>query len=224
MALNAKNAPGGGSPMNYEPMLGTYPARLVGVIDLGLQAQRPYLGQEKKPAREMMLTYEFVDEFMTDEDGQELPDKPRWLSERFPLYNLSADKARSTLRYLSIDPKEEADGDWTQLLGTPVLVTVVQNPGKGKNTGKVFENIENVAAMREKDVDKTPELINDPVVFDLDKPDMDMWKLIPEWTQKIIRENLEYAGSNLAALLHDDAAPPPAKEEEVADTEDEMPY
>ena len=45
-----------------------YPARVVQVIDLGLQAQRPYQGKDKPPAYEIMLTYELGTEFMRDED------------------------------------------------------------------------------------------------------------------------------------------------------------
>src|SRR3546814_6949836 len=55
LGLNAKNA--AGAARNYEPLpAGTYPARLVQVVDLGLQPQRPYQGQEKSPAQEIMQT------------------------------------------------------------------------------------------------------------------------------------------------------------------------
>ena len=219
MALNAKNAAGGGSPANYEPMLGTYPARLVGILDLGLQAQRPYKGEEKKPAYEIMLTFEFVDEFMQDEDGQDMEDKPRWLSERMPLYNLNAERARSTQRYNALDPSGAYDGEFGKLVDTPCNVTVVQNPGKGKNVGKTYENIEAVSVMRAKDAAKCQPLVNAVVVFDLDDPDMDTWKLIPEWTQKIIKENLEFAGSVLANLLGDKTEPAPEKAEDASPDE-----
>ena len=104
MALNAKTASSGGG-MNIEPLEpGTYPARLVQVVDLGVQAQRPYQGKEKDPVQEILLTYEFVDEFLKDEDGNEETDKPRWLSESMPLFNLSSERAKSTLRYNALDP------------------------------------------------------------------------------------------------------------------------
>src|SRR5690554_5331156 len=133
MALNAKNIPGGGGG-NYEPMEpGTYPARVVQIIDLGLQNQRPFQGQEKPPAREIAITYEFVDEFMKDENGEDQEDKPRWLTEIMPLHNLSSERAKSTQRYNALDPNMVYDGDFSQLVDTPCNVTVVQNPGKGKN-------------------------------------------------------------------------------------------
>ena len=55
---------------NIEP--GTYPGRLVQLIDFGLQPQRPYMGKDKPPAQEIGLTYELVDEFMKDDDGNDI--------------------------------------------------------------------------------------------------------------------------------------------------------
>lgn len=214
--LNAKEAAGGGGgPKNYEPMLGTYPARLVGVVDLGLQAQRPYQGEEKPPAREVMLTFEFVDEFMLDEDGKEQLDKPRWISERMPLYNLKAERARSTQRYKALDPNEEHEGDWSKLLNTPCNVTIVQNPGKGKNVGKVYENIDSVSLMRAKDATKCPPLVNETVCYDLDNHDDDEWEKLSGWVKDIIKGRLDT----------EEAVPPSNGEaQEEANEDDERPY
>ncbi|MHA2069035.1 MAG: phage replication initiation protein, NGO0469 family, partial [Candidatus Thorarchaeota archaeon] len=162
-------------------------------------------------------------EFMRDEDGQEMEDKPRWLSENMPLYNLEADRARSTARYMALDPEVVHDGEFGALVDTPCTVTVVQNPGKGKNVGKVYENIEAVAVMRAKDAAKCPPLVNAPMVFDLDKPDMDVWKLMPDWVQKKVKDNLEFAGSPLAALLGDDSEPAKTEGDKELDAE-ESPY
>lgn len=228
MALNAKTAAGGGGGMNYTPLdPGTYPARLVQLVDVGLQNQRPYQGQEKPPAREIMFTYEFVDEFMLDEDGQEQEDKPRWISEFMPLFNLESERAKSTHRYKALDPTLEHDGDFTQLMGTPIMVTIVQNPGKGKNQGKIFENIAEVTPMREKDARRCPELVNEPVVFDLEDPDPKVFLNLPRFVQDKVKANLEYAGSKLAKLL-DDNSGGPEKQQDTESTQealdDDNPY
>lgn len=226
MGLNANEAAGGGG--NFEQMeAGTYPARLVGVVDLGLQARRPYQGQEKAPRQEIALTYEFVDEFLKDEDGQPQEDKPRWLTEFLGFYNLDIEKAKSTLRYNALDPQGAAAGDFTKLVGTPVNVTVVLNPGKGKYAGRTFENIGGVATMRSKDVERCPELVNAAFVFDLSDPDVDVFMKLPKFVQTKIKENLEYAGSPLEAALakvKDDGpgeADAPADQD---DLDDENPY
>ena len=193
---------------------GTYPVRVAQVIDLGLQNQRPYQGQEKPPAYELMITYEFLDEFCVDENGNEDEDKPRWLSETLPLRSLQAEKAKSTQRYYALDPSESLDGDFTQLVGVAANASIVQNAGKGKNVGKVYNNIAALSAMRSKDSAKAPELKNEGKVFDLDDPDVEVFNSLPEWIQDKIKDNLEYAGSELEKALTGASSEPESDVEE----------
>lgn len=201
MSLNAKNVPIGGGKKQAPLDIGTYPARIVRVIDLGLQNQRPYKGKEKPPAHEIMLTYELLDAFMLDDEGVEIEDKPRWISETFPLHNLSADLAKSTKRYMTLDPNMDFDGDFTKLIGIPCNVTIVHGLGKGPNAGKVYENIGSVTGMREKDAKRAPVLVNEGAVFTLDEPNMEVFSKFPEWLRKKISTNLEFGGSPLEAAL-----------------------
>lgn len=202
MGLNANNVGNQKPKMFSEPLQGTYPGRLVQVIDLGLQPQRPFQGNEKAPANELYTTYELVDEFMKDEKGIELEDKPRWISERFAFHNLNSTKATSTKRYLALDPNLEYDGNWPELLGLACNVTVVNNPGTTADGKKrVYENIASTAPMRKKDADKLPALVNKPKFFDLADPDLEVFKSLPEWLQQKIKSNLNYNGSKLQNLL-----------------------
>ena len=236
MALNIKNVGSGNknriAQENIEP--GVYPARLVQILDLGLQAQRPFQGKDKPPAQEIMLTYELVDEFMKDEGGNDVPAKPRWVSETLPFYGLNADKAKSTQRYNALDPKGDYDGDFTKAIGSPCNVTIVNNAGKD---GKVYDNVAVISAMRPKDAAACPELVNPTKVFDCDNPDMDVFNKLPEWIQKKIKENLNYEGSALQKLLggSNTTAPKalreqkqvqevPVDREEVQDQDDDAPY
>jgi hypothetical protein len=217
MALKAsKEGKGKGNfvpQANIEP--GTYPARIVQILDLGLQAQRPYQGQEKAPVNEISLTYELVDEFMMDEQGNPIEDKPRWVSETLPFYGLFADKAKSTQRYNALDPEGKYDGDFSQLIGTPCNVTIVNN----KSGDKVYDNVATISTMRQRDADKCPELVNPPKVFDLDAPDLEVFNALPEWLRDKIKGNLKYKGSALEQLLEGGgerpraAAKPVVKEE-----------
>lgn len=233
MALNAKKIGNGGGnrtpQANIEP--GTYPARLVQIIDLGLQAQRPYQGKDKPPAQEIMLTYELVDTFMLDENGKELTDKPRWISETLPFYGLYADKAKSTQRYNALDPSGEFDGDFAKAIGQPINVTIVNNAVGDK----VYDNIATISAMRPRDADKCPELVNPAKLLDLDAPDLDIFNALPEWLREKIKGNLNYKGSPLEQLLGGGgdrprsakaaAAKPPKAEEPPAEAEDDdAPY
>lgn len=192
--------------------IGNYPGRVVQIIDLGVQPQRPYQGQEKPPAHELMLTYELVDSFMVDANGKELEDKPRWISEVFPLRSLDQDKAKSTQRYKALDPTGEAQGDFSQLINTPVNVTVVHG-GVNKTTNKPYENVGNITTMRAKDAEKCPELKNPTKVFELDNPDLDVFNSFPEWIREKIKSNLNYKGSALEKLLG--GAPATQKQKEA---------
>ena len=198
---------------NIEP--GTCPARLVQIIDLGLQAQRAFQGKEKPPANEIMLTYELVDEFMKDEEGNDIEDKPRWISETLPFFGLFADKAKSTKRYFALDPNNDHDGDFAKLIGIPCNVTVVNN-----SVGdKTYDNVAAVTTMRERDAAKCPDLVNPPKVFDVDAPDMEVFNSLPEWVRDKIKGNLNFKGSALEKLVGD--APPKAKEEKPAPKKEE---
>lgn len=195
---------------NIEP--GTYPARLVQVLDLGLQPQRPYKGEDKPPAHEIMLTYELVDTFMKDEQGNDIEDKPRWLSETLPFYGLFADKAKSTQRYYAFDPDEVHEGDFSKLIEQPINVTVVNNAVGDK----VYDNIANVTAMRAKDAAKCPALVNPSKVFDIDNPDMEVFAALPKWIQDKMKGNLNYEASKLQELVNAGGGKKPEKEAKPA--------
>lgn len=215
MTLNAKKITGNGSK-DYPPPLeaGGYPGRLVRVIDLGLQKQRPYKGEEKPPANMLTTVWELSDEFMKDEDGNDLTDKPRWIWEEFPLFSLEADRAKSTTRYNALDPSHQYEGDWSQLVGVAANINIVQNPDS-KDKTIIYNNVSNVTPLRAKDAAKLPDLVNEPVVFTLDDPDVEVFRSLPERIQKRIKEGLEFEGSLLDRRLsgEEDSIPHEGKDE-----------
>jgi hypothetical protein len=202
MGLNASKVKSSGGGTVAEPIEGgTYPARVAQVIDLGLQPQRPFKGQEKPPAHQMWLTYELVDEFHVGEDGEPDEDRPRWISEQLVLHSLKADRAKSTQRYNALDPKMEFGGDFAMLGNTGGNVTITTRAGSGEHAGKVFNNIQTVTAVRSKDLAKMEPLKEEAKVFLLDEPDMEVFESLPDWLQDKIKGNLEYDGSELQKLL-----------------------
>lgn len=220
MTLKASEAPGGGKPQSpIEP--GSYPSQLVQVIDLGLQPQE-FKGETKDPKNEIMTTYELADEFMKDEEGNDIEDKPRWVSETFTLNSLNVDRAKSTARYTALDPELKFDGDWSKLLSTPATVTIINKAGSGKNKGKVYNNIASVSAMRAKDAARLPDLKNDAKFFTLDDPDVDMFLTLPDFVQKKIKGGLEFKGSKLDQLLANHQGKPKEDDKE-AETDDSIP-
>lgn len=222
MALNAstvKKSGGGVPPLEA----GSYPSRLVGIVDLGLQPQK-FNDEVKAPVQEVQFVYELSDEFIKDEEGEDQLDKPRWLSENFPFHNIKADKAKSTLRIKVLDPDNKYKGDIVQMLGTPVMLAVVQNPSKGV----IYNKIVGISQMRKREADKLPDSVNKAFSFDLEDPDIEVFKKLPEWVRKKIQSNLEYAGSILQRRLAengDNAQPEPEKRTNMAVIlDDDVPF
>lgn len=211
-------------PDPLEP--GSYPARIVRVLDLGLQPQQPYQGKAKSPAHEISVTYELSDEFMKDEEGNDIEDKPRWVSETFVLNPITSDMANSTKRYKAIDPNMDHDGDWAVLIGSPVMVNLVQNPSK-KDPTKIYEKVQSLTSMRKKEADKLPELKNEGAFFDLTDPNMELFNALPQFMKDKICANLEFAGSPLEQALKGVAkaevkkAAPEAKKPVAEDSDNE---
>lgn len=215
MSLNLNNQKkGSGGDGTKQPILevGTVPARLVRVIDLGVQARPAFNGQEKPPAHMVDFTYELLDVFMVDKDGKELEDKPRWISEQFAIRHPSADLATSTKRAKALDPENKFDYDLTKFIGQPCMVTI----GHKQFKGKTYANVIGVTPMRAKDAEKAPPLKNEPVVFSLDEPDLETFLKFPEWLQEKIKSNLEFNGSKLQALL---GTQPSSNEPDVEDND-----
>lgn len=220
MPLNASKVPTNSGPQ--APLLdeGAYPGRLVAVIDLGLQPQQ-YNGESKPPKNQLQTIYESSDEFMPDEDGEPDETKPRWFWEDFPLNNLKSDLATSTKRYFALDPKNEHGGDWAKLLGAPVMIALIRK--KSKDGSKEYNNVGGTSSMRPKEAAKLPDLVNDPKVFNLEDPDVEVFLSLPERIQEKIKANLEYTGSLLEKRLAAHAKGEKV-EEKKSQVEDEIPW
>lgn len=214
------------SKRTVQPLLqvGGYPARVVGLIDLGIQKQKPYLGKAKPPVPKIMLTYELTDAFMVDEEGNELEDKPRWISEILTFCPVSQDKAKSTQRYLAIDPDKKFDEDFSKLINEVCTVNIIIN--KDESSGKVYENVGNIVGMRERDKLKVPALKNEPQLFLLDEPDMELWEKLPKFVKDKILEAENIADTVLGKKLGVKSEPKqeqkPQEQEEQQEGEEEL--
>ena len=221
MALKAPTGNGGGKQFAAQANIvpGTYPGRIVQIIDFGMQPQKPYMGKDKPPAPEVGTTYELVDEFMKDEEGKDIEDKPRWISETYPFHPLFAENAKSTKRLKVLDPNDEWDGDYSKALTAPLNITIVNNAVGDK----VYDNVAMTSAMRPKDAASCAPLKNPAVFFDLDAPDLAVFNKFPKWIQDKIKGNLNFQGSPLQKLLGD--APKEEKKEAPKKEEaDNSPY
>jgi hypothetical protein len=214
MSFNAKEVPitGGTRQESLEP--GGYPARVVTVANLGMHIQE-YQGKVKDPKHLIGMTYELLDEFLKDEDGLDLEDKPRWQSETFSFNNLTNDRAKSTLRYKALDPTEEHDGDFSSLLSMPCMVNLIKKKGTGANAGKEFNNVDGISPMRPREAAKAPELVNTPVLFDFYSPTESAWAGLSPRFRKLATEAVDYPGSALEELVRSLETKPETKEDKA---------
>ena len=191
-----------------------YPARLVQVIDMG---KRVSFFDPEKVNHEVNLTDELVSEFMLDEKGNPVEDKPLWLSEVINMVDMPdhmtvpeiyADQFKSkgklVQRCKTFDPKGELDFDLTEFVGKPCSLTVVNYKKKDDSMGM---KIGAVTGLMKGMV--IAELVNPPKVFALDEPDMTIFGSLPEWFQDKIKENIEFKGSPLETALAGGTAPEP---------------
>lgn len=200
-AMKTEKKPAANRVAQAELTVDNYPCRVAQVIDLGLHYKEEYDTVNKKyvpvtskaPVNMLMVTYEFTTEFVKDAEGNDQEDKPRWLSEQFPLYPLDSELATSTKRYNAFDPGAgKFGGDWAKIAGEPCAVTIgLKGNGKAK-IGNVAKPMKGM----------TVEALKNPVkTLDLSEPDLDIFNSLPAWLQDKIKANLEYAGSPLERLL-----------------------
>lgn len=208
MSLKAKRTKQTSNSGMSNPVLepDNYPARLVQVIDMG---KRVSFFDPEKVNHEVNLTYELVSEFMLDEKGNPVEDKPLWLSEVINMVDMPdhmtvpeiyADQFKSkgklVQRCKTFDPKGELDFDLTEFVGKPCSLTVVNYKKKDDSMGM---KIGAVTGLMKGMV--IAELVNPPKVFALDEPDMTIFGSLPEWFQDKIKENIEFKGSPLETAL-----------------------
>lgn len=202
MSFNAKTLPTNGGKKLTPPLEpGAYGARVVNMVLMGMQKERPYKGEVKPPRLRIRITYELLDEFLKDEDGKDMLDKPRWLTQEIPFLSLKQDRATSTKVYYALDPEETHKGDFSKLVGAPAIITVGVEKDKRPGIDRVYEKILAVSSMRAKEAAKAPELVNEPYLFDFYDPDLTIWDKLPEWLQNKLKEAVDFEGGALQKAL-----------------------
>ena len=216
MARNANNQAGEATNKVEQDILadGSYPARIVQIVFLGVQDQRAFQGQPKPPCDSVRITYELSHEFMKDENGDVLADKPRWESETIAFKNATLDLATSTKRYKAYRPQAQpADFVWDEgLLGTAVQVQLKgRKVETGRHAGKTFVDIKGVTPPANMPGYEQPVLINLPVFFDPedDAVSVDSFNEMPEWLQGEVKKAHNWDAMPLAGLLAGGTTPSP---------------
>lgn len=200
MALFDQATQQSSQPKADAPLLevGGYPARLLRIVDLGLQ---PGSKQYPEPKHEMSLVFECLDEFMRDEDGAELHDQPRTF-EMSVTYNTDGYMSPKSTIYKVMDALNGFNKPLAALLGAVCSISLIQKSTKADATKK-YNAITGVAAMREKDAARyTDPLVGESFLFSLDA------SATEEMFNKLSTRGGEYsqqAKIKTSLSLHDDA-------------------
>ena len=200
--------------IQYDPVpRGSHMARLVRVLDMGLQPRPAFDGQEKAPAYKIRLTFELPKQRIAI-DGES---RPRWIDKEITVSTF--ENSNMVKYYKVLDPDNTSKGDWGKLVGSECAVVVIHDQGQGKHAGKTYDKVQDITPLM--DGIECPELENDSVTFDLSSPDMDVFQSLPEFIQNTIKSNLEFQGSKLQKLLEGQEIPVTASTEQL-DAEAEM--
>lgn len=207
------------------PKKGPRPAILTGLIDIGVHV-RFYQGAPKKPAREFIPLFTLTSDTYEDEEGN----KKNMRLSPFPIKLLPGTERGHYAEFVAaLDPENEildgGAGDLTQLIGRKCFVTVVhKDPDED---GMVYANMRGVSAIPEDY--PLPDLEFEPIIFDCDNPDREVFEGLTSFVRDQIRGQQNYAGSKLEAILEGEGAPAssseaPAEDQTDDDVDDDSPY
>lgn len=167
---------------------GAYPARVVSIIDFGMQYATDYkTGEVKKYddgndviQHKVWINFEFPTETI-EVDGE---NKPRWYGKEFTVSNHEKSALFSLLK--AIDPKGENTNKGRNvkgMLGLPAMVTIGStSSGKAK-----IVSVSGVPKGMQVDSLQNPEQF-----FDLDSDDVEAFEKLPDWMQKRITEGVDF--------------------------------
>lgn len=214
MGFIAKDSGGGG---NFKRVpAGVFIGRCYSLIDLGTQRTDGQYGV--KMQHKIKIGWELFGE---DEQGAPLTitvdgvDLPMTISKS---YTMSMHEKASLRRDLAawrgrdFTDEEEAAFDVSKLLGAYCMINVTTS----ENNGKTYSNVGGITPLPGALKNSKPAPVHKHVVFDLDKPDMEVFATFHEKLQDAIKRSPEWAD------LHGTA--PKAKGDAFADMEEDIPF
>ena len=199
MSTNINNmSQGRQSGIDYgNPQLGAQYARLIGYAYTGIHENKEYKGQKKPPSPKVILTFELLNDFITLEDGTQMP---RHISKKENAY--SSENANLTKIYNTLDPTGHSGGDFGVLVRetTPCILTIGQKVDtNGAPVGGV--KITQISAVPGgTDLSMIRAAVNTPYIFDYDNPTPESYAALKKWQQQDVKEAEDFAASPCAAI------------------------
>jgi hypothetical protein len=204
---------------------GTYIARIVQVIGLGVQERQPYKGEPKTPAPFIRITFELPYETIeiTDKDGV-VTNQPRWLSKEMVFSG--ADMSTCVKWMKKLDPTNELGGDWAKAIGKEVQVYVTATQGK-KDPKKYYNDVKDVLAVPKGMTIPDIYAPEKKMVFStrhVDENTVNNFNNMPKWLQEKITKALDFPNSALDKALNGGQTPQPTPQPEPESDTDYDPW
>lgn len=160
---------------------GTYPARVVQVIDFGTQKQTDYkTGEETDPKPRVMITWEFPTSRIELEKDGVVTEKPRWLGKEYTVSTFDKSNLMKLLQALA--PKAVS---LDELLNVPCMVQVGSTSGGNAKVMSVMPAPNGVPVA---------ELENETTMFDFSHPTKELFSALPNWQKNKIKDAVDYNG------------------------------
>jgi len=199
MSLTYKEEKTGGDFTPIEP--GTYAARCSAIIDLGTQ-ESTYDG-ETKAARKVMLSFEIVDPDARRADGSPFKVSKRFTGSIHPKASLR--KFLASYRGRDFTPEELQKFELNKIAGAPCLLNLTND----QVGDKTYTNITSVVKLPKGMA--APDLSEPPAVFDLDKPNWEVFAGLSAKMQEIIQSAPEFPKKDMPKSVSIPAPAPAAK-------------
>jgi hypothetical protein len=176
---------------------GSYPARIVRILDLGEQYSTDFKTGEIKTyedGNQVIQHKVWIDfEFPTEQieiDGEQ---RPRWLGKEYTVSSHEKAALVGLLKAADPDGKKTLNGRNVKgLLGLPLMVTVGSTSGGKAKVGAVNR------LMKGMTVDN---LANPTLFFDLDEKNVETFATLPAWLQKRITDGVGFSSTPFSKAL-----------------------
>lgn len=195
--INLEKSGGSNSGFESTPLTeGVQEARIVRVIDLGIQERKPHNGEAKPPIGMLTVMFEMADDKITikNKDGKEeiLP------AFAFKPINVIGGE-RANLTKLAVAAGLGGKSlNLSDLIGKAVSLDIVNN----EYNGKIYSNVKSVNGLSERVAKTVPELVADSYFFDFDAPDIEVAQKLSKKMKAKIANALNYKGSKVEALFN----------------------
>lgn len=189
---------------------GVFIGRCFSLIDLGTQLSTGQYGE--KMQHKIRIGWELFGEddagepLTIDVDGKTMP---LTISKSYTVSlheKASLRKELAAWRGKDFTDEEARGFDVSKLLGAYCMVNVTTS----ESNGKTYSNVAGLTPLPGALKNSKPAPVHEPVVFDLDKPDMKIFNAFHEKLQEVIKRSPEWAALNRGSSQESTQSGPPA--------------